>query len=125
MKIKHIHQCPICCKDLRQDKVSPLSTKGKQNACQVFICCEPLVEDPLHYYSHVVCDDEPDWIFQQEFSVNIGSRYVMFYNDYQIDRSWIKSNVRHTSFSMPALLIPDFPIMDTLKRKIKLAITFS
>src|SRR5581483_8360840 len=113
MKVKHTQVCPICKNELAQDKLH--QKFGKQDACQVFICFSPLADDPLHYYSHTIKDDGSDWIIFQEFSVDIGSRYVLFNNDYETDKSSIRSAIGQEALDIPVLLIPDFPSLDNLK----------
>lgn len=126
MKVKHIQSCPICGGELRQEQSNPLYQLQMRDSGQIFLCFSPLFNDPLHYYSHTVATDNSDWIISQEFSINIGSRYVMFYNDYQLDQSSIRSDARSAeTLQIPILVIPDFPNLENLKRKIKLSITFS
>jgi len=143
MKVKHVNKCPICHQNLEQDKINPLYSNvhpsgwqqpcavarlfsgAVQDVCQVFMCLSPLADNPLHYYSHVVMTTDPKWIISQEFSVDIGSRYVLFSNDYLNDKSTVKSNREAQPLDIPVLLIPDFPSLEGLVKKIKLSITFS
>jgi len=131
MKIQHTEICPICQQPLTKTEINRLYSINHLQpsppfaAADIFICCSPLASDPLHYYNHTVKKDESDWIIFQEFSVDLGSKYVLFRNDYTVDRSFIESDKEIAVLEIPVLLIPDFPKLESLKKKIRTSITFS
>lgn len=129
MKIHHTDHCPICRQTLKRDDVNPLygnsSSSATSSQFNIFICCSPLADDPLHYYTHTVETEEPSWIVSQEFSVDLGARYVLFSNHYKVDKSYVKSGKEISPLEIPALLVPDFPNLESLKKKIRMTIVFS
>lgn len=127
MKIQHTNFCPICRKELKQEEINPLFAQaypGSTRPGLIFICCSPLANDPLHYYVHTVKRDDPGLINFQEFTIDLGSKYVIFRNDYEGEKSAVKSNKDIAALMVP-FLVPDFPKLESLKKKIKLSIAFS
>jgi hypothetical protein len=129
MKISQINICPICRQVLKKNNINPLYNINSQvplrEVGDIFICCSPLANDPLHYYAHVVEKQEPYRIIFQEFSIDLGAKYVIFRNNYEVNKSFINSNRAKELLEIPILLIPDFPDLESLKKKIKLHLTFS
>ena len=125
MKIKHIENCPICYKELRSTNINPIYGGHPRSQPVIFICCSPLAGDPLHYYTHTVNVDAPGWIDTQEFSIDLGNKYVLFYNNYTIPVSSIRSGKNLDALVIPMVLVPDFPKLESLRKKIRLSITFS
>src|SRR5271154_3609887 len=111
--------CPICQGVLCNDN------DGGQYSLEKYSCYNPLASDPLHYYHHRVSQVDPDTLSYQEFSVNLGHRYIIFTNNYSMDTSSIKSAKGSEPLVIPILLMPDFPSLEILKNKIKMALVFS
>ena len=126
MKVPHINYCPICHKDLEQEEINSIHSAFPYSGTLGgnFICLSPLANDPLHYYAHIAEGAEPSWISFQEFTIDLGSKYVIFRNDYEGEKSSVKSNKDIEALSVP-FLTPDFPNLESLRKKIKLSITFS
>jgi hypothetical protein len=125
MKVKHTNQCPICQKELKQDNINPVYGGHPRSQPLIFICCSPLADDPLHYYTHTVMSEAPEWIITQEFSIDLGTKYVLFQNNYDLELSSVRSNKEIDALAIPILLVPDFPQLESLRKKIRLSITFS
>lgn len=98
---------------------------NKQGMCQQFICINPLTNNPLHYYNHIVDKSEPNRIAYQEFSVDIGSKYIMFAIDLVHQKSLIKNSINADALELDFVIPVDFPNLNSLKKKIRTAITFS
>jgi len=118
--------CPICGGNFRIDthKYNRF-TPVVQGPCQVFLCFNPLANDPLHYYSHTVEKSLPDRIVYQEFSMDLGNKSVLVINNFDAQKTGIKSSKDAQPLELEFLIIPDFSNMELLKNKIRTAITFS
>lgn len=128
MNVPHRRTCPICQQDLQESDSSPLYSmpaSASGSTYQLFLCLTPLASDPLHYYSHIVKNSDPFSIVFQEFAVDLGSRYVLFSNNYYEGKSLIKSTKDIEALEVPIVLVPDFPNLEGLKKKIKMSLTFS
>jgi hypothetical protein len=115
--------CPICKGVLVNDNGSVHG--GSTFSLEKFSCYNPLASDPLHYYHHQVNPVDPDTLAYQEFSVNLGHRYIIFSNHYSLHTSFIKTARGAEPLMIPVLLIPDFPSLEKLKNKIKISMVFS
>ena len=121
----HYFNCPICgqvCREETQDGWnSSIRVSGKVTN---FLCYNPLAQDPLHYYSHIVNNSEPNKIAYQEFSVDLGKRSVIFAINCNSQVSIIKDNSDAEPLELNFVIVPDFPSLYSLKKKIRTAITF-
>jgi hypothetical protein len=121
------YDCPMCGQACRTEEETrgyntPLYVQG---ACQVFLCHTPLATDPLHYYSHIVEKSKPDVIAYQEFSVDIGRRYILFANNYKQEKTLIRNQRNENALELPFIIFPDFPDLTSLKSKVRLSMVFS
>lgn len=118
--------CPICKKECRVEAYEGYHY-GYYAALQVqvFLCFNPLADDPLHYYNHIVASDDTLKIARQEFSLNLGNRYVIFINNYKEQTSSIKFHKNDNATLLPVMLMPDFPKLTSLKSKVRTIIVFS
>jgi hypothetical protein len=123
MKIRNTINCPICHGVLTLDREPRVS--GMQGACQAFECYTPLDKMPLHYYSHMVRPEKPNKIISQEFSVDLGNRWVLVTNNYLTQKSYIRAGQATADLEVSTILVADFPNMENLKNKIKMVIVFS
>lgn len=118
--------CPICSNKFVTEEGPGWKLKmHHMNFARVFLCFNPLASDPWHCYTHVVDTSDPDFIAFQEFEVDLGSKSVLFSNDYQKQKSQIKNNIKAVPLIFPAMLMPDYPKLESLKSKIRTIITFS
>ncbi len=88
----------------------------------------PSSKDPLHYYGYFSDKLNPDVVLFDEFSINIGNKYVMFSNVYLENRSLIwtrEANTESRSLGLPFIIEPDYPKLTRLKKKVKLSLTFA
>jgi transcription elongation factor Elf1 len=122
----HFYNCPICGMDCRvEDSPKDFNVLLNRNcATQQFFCLNPLAQDPLHYYSHIVDKSEPNRIAAHEIRVDLEDRYVVLVNNYQIQRSYIRTDSGKYPMET-VLLVPDFPYLTSLKKKIRTALTFT
>lgn len=118
--------CPICGKTCEVDEVSGYKTPIRvQGPCQIFLCHNPLVTDPLHYYSHIVDKSEPERLAYQEFSLDLGTKSILFAINFQQQKSLIKNAKDITPLELDFIISPDFPKLESLKKKVRTSITFS
>lgn len=123
---EQFNNCPICKQPCSKEEVEGYRTSlKKQGLCQQFLCINPLAENPLHYYLHLVEDSNPDRIALQEFSVDIGSKYILSALDLISQRTLIKFSQHGQPLALDFVIIPDFPVLESFKKKIRTAITFS
>jgi hypothetical protein len=115
--------CPICQGVLCFDNDGRLSNPSPTG--EKLYCYNPLASEPLHYYHQQVSPIDPDTLSYQEFTVNLGHRYVIFANHYTLNTSFVKSARGADALIIPVLLMPDFPSLENLKNKIKMAMVFS
>jgi transcription elongation factor Elf1 len=123
----HFYNCPLCGMDCRVED-SPRDFNlllNKNCAIQQFFCLNPLAKDPLHYYSHIVDKSEPNRIAAHEIRIDLGNRYVVLVNNYQIQRTYLRTASNKRPLEVPVLLVPDFPHLDSLRKKIRTALTFT
>lgn len=119
-------ECPICGKTCGVDEVSGYNTVLRvQGTCRVFYCYNPLASDPLHYYSHIVELDKPEVIAYQEFSLDLGTKSVLFAINHLQQKSTVKNARDASPLELDFVIAPDFPKLDHLKKKIRTAIVFS
>lgn len=90
-----------------------------------FLVITPLVEDPLHYYTHVVQLHEPDCIAFQEFSLDLGNKNVLVLNNFVTQKTSIKNDKDSTPLELNFILTTNFADMSALKKKIQTSIVFS
>ena len=118
--------CPICCHEFKKETGRGYNYDfHAANNVEVFLCLNPIASDPLHSYSHIIDTNNPDQIAYQEFAVDLGNKYVLFANNYQLQTSFIKNNKHSDPLLFPVILMPDFPSLAALKNKIKTVIVFS
>jgi len=67
---------------------------------------------------------EPNRIAAHEIRIDLGNRYVVLVNNYQIQKSFIRTDSSKIPLEAP-LLVPDFPYLESLKKKIRTVLTFS
>lgn len=118
--------CPICGQACRHEEVRGYDTPLRvQGTCQTFLCYNPLATDPLHYYNHVVLDSAPTLVAYQEFSLNLGRKYVLFANNYKQNKTQIRNQRNEVPLELAFVVVPDFPSLESLKSKIRMAMVFS
>lgn len=126
----HYYNCPICNQPCSQEEVEGYQTVlKKQGTCHQFLCINPLPNNPLHYYSHIVEKSEPTRIAYQEFSINASLddklKYYLFGIDLVNQRTLIKNSSSDEPLELNFVIQPDFPALDSLVKKIRTAIVFS
>lgn len=122
----HFYNCPICGKQCEVEEEKGWNSVWRLHGpCQIFSCLSPLASDPLHSYNHVVLPDEPNQIAIQEFEVDLGYKSVLFTNDYRIQHSSIRNNRDAVPLELSFIIVPDFPSLTSLKKKIRTSLTFS
>ena len=122
----HFYNCPICGKQCKVEESRDFNfVLRMQGPFQQFLCINPLAEDPLHYYSHMVDKSEPNRIIYQEFSLDLGSKSVLVANNYLTQTTAIKNNRESSPLKLSFILDPDFPYLTSLKKKVRTSITFS
>ena len=119
--------CPICS--------ATLNYFNKNKHCPILgrflnhleaSCINPSVNDPLHYYNCIMGDDiEFPVLLAEEFTVNLGDRYVMMINNYETDKTFIKTSRITSALELNFLIQPDFPKLISTKKKISLSLVFS
>jgi hypothetical protein len=118
--------CPICGQLCRHEEIRGYDTPLRvQGTCQTFLCYNPLANDPLHYYNHIVLNSDPLLLAYQEFSLNLGHKYVLFGINYNKNISLIKNQRNEAPLELGFVIVPDFPDLDSLKSKTRTAIVFS
>ena len=122
-KPKHKADCPICGREL-EEGIEHV-TAALQTPCQEFSCYHPLVNDPLHYYSHKVWRGGRKRIVYQEFEVNMGNRPIIFVNNFENQTSHVRIDKDKKPLEIPLILRPDFPTLEGLKSKIRMALVFT
>ena len=131
-KSRIIHKiCPICNNELiiEEDlffKVKGRATSFTTNNKKVFFarCFHPCTLDPLHYYSSCVYPNKLSEILVEEMSLNLGSRSVLFSNQYLTGKSYIWSKKDSEQIELPFIIVPDYPKLTKLINRVKLSITF-
>jgi hypothetical protein len=109
INVKPEHYCPICHVLL-------------QYSDEKYFCHSPYKEKPLHYYSHHIIASK---IVYQEFSVDLGNKWVMLCNDYNKKTSNIYFKKRNgISINVPFIINPDFPDLISVSKKIKTVLVF-
>jgi hypothetical protein len=125
LSVNKYSKCPICSKIFVVEETEGWRIKIHGIAeARVFLCLNPLASDPLHYYTHIVDTSSPNQMAIQEFSLDLGNKSVLFSNDYVKKNSQIKFHKDGTPLVFPALLVPDFPKLVSLKNKVRTIITF-
>lgn len=123
---EHFYNCSICGNECNAAETEGYNTPTHaQGKCVVFCCITPLANNPLHYYSHVVVDADPNMIAYQEFSVDIGSKYIMLALNLVNQKTLIKNTKRDNGLSLDFIISPDFPGLHSFIKKIRTVITFS
>lgn len=124
--IQNFLNCPICSHALENFKgydklVAQKIAQGRwQGICQ-YTCN---LSTTNHYYSHGTILTQPDNIIFQELSVEVPNKRILLSNNYFGETSLIKFYDHSSPISIPTILVPDFPDLEKLKNKIRLAITF-
>lgn len=122
----HFYNCPVCGKKCAVEEEKHFGMPVRlQGPCQVFLCYNPLPNDPLHYYSHVVEKSVPTRIAFQEFSINLGNKSILVLNNFTTQKTSIKNSRDSSPLELNFIIEPDFPYLISLKKKIRTAITFS
>lgn len=117
--------CPICgciC-DSRTEQIYSYSL-GRHESCQIFLCYGSLAPTNNHYYSHMVSSDAPDKILSQEFSIDMEHDYISFNNDYRFNKSYIYTSHSPEPIELDTILVPDFPDLKLLSKRIKTILVF-
>jgi hypothetical protein len=124
----HFYNCPICgqkCHEAEEKHGVWQGALRLQGPCQVFLCYNPLPNDPLHYYCHLVEKSAPTRVAYQEFSLNLGNKHILVLNNFLTQKTSIKNSKDATPLELNFIIEPDFPYFNSLKKKIRTAITFS
>jgi hypothetical protein len=108
--------------DIEQGRLYGMHVQGPY---QVFSCYNPLVTDPLHYYTHTVVKSDPNKILLQEFSLDLGNKSILFCNDLHLQKTIIKMAHDAEPLVLNFIIEPDFPYLTSLRKKVRTAITFS
>ena len=126
LELSHYIDCPICKQTCKSEQGNGRDTPlNMQGPCQVFLCHTPLANAPLHYYSHIVDPAEPNVLAYQEFSIDLGGKYVLFANDFTKNMSVIRHHRHDKPLEFNFLLEPDFPTLSLLAKKIRTVVVFS
>ncbi|MFA6609036.1 MAG: hypothetical protein WCT07_03980 [Candidatus Paceibacterota bacterium] len=125
-----INTCPVCGNELfveiTNNPVGILKRSISNGTSLISATCfHPNSKDPLHYYGNFSDAKYPDVVLFDEFSINIGNKYVMFSNVYMENRSLIWSKEGSDSIGLPFIIEPDYPNLTSLKKKVRLSITFA
>lgn len=122
----HTGKCPVCNgKTYSGTEQTYHRRHYNQKVCQVFLCYNPLASNPFHYYAGTVLESDPEHLVVEEFSVDLGSKPIIFTNHYQEGKCFIRLDKDKEALELPILMVPDFPELTSLKKKIRTAITFS
>lgn len=120
------YNCPICGKACSSSKDTGYnSSLGKSGRYMLFFCFNPLVTDPLHYYNHIVDESIPNQIALQEFSLDLGNKTVLVCNNYQSEKTFIRTSKEASPLEVSMIIVPDFPELNSLKKKIRTSLVFS
>lgn len=125
--------CPVCGNTLFIEKrISGVGMLRRSFTNKTLLvsatCFHPTLKDPLHYYGYFSDANDPYVVLFDEFSINIGNKYVMFSNVYSENRSliWTKESGNESrSLGLPFIIEPDYPKLTKLKKKVKLSLTFA
>jgi hypothetical protein len=121
----HYYNCPICGEPCRIEKEEGWNTALRVSGrVSVFLCYNPLAHDPLHYYTHIVEETEPNKIALQEFSLDLGKKSILFTNNFKEQKSIVKDSTDASPLEFDFLMLPDFPFLYLLKKRVKTAIVF-
>lgn len=123
------NSCPICYENLIKESTSSISRINFHNTRDKYVsnfCVAATKSDPLHYYNQVSFEDNVNKIIFQEFSINLGSKYILYANyiDMNNSKSYIKRNIDDKEFELPIQILPDFPDLVLFKKRIITTITF-
>ncbi len=123
---EQFNNCPICGQTCSIEEVEGYRTSlQRQGLCQQFLCINPLADNPLHYYLHLVEHSEPTRISSQGFSLEVGNKYYLINLDLMQQKTLIKNSQHGQPLVLDFIIVPDFPALESLKKKIRTAITFS
>jgi hypothetical protein len=119
-------KCPICGKECKMEggRGYEYGFHGADDVI-VFLCYNPLATDPLHSYSHIIAVDAPKRIAQQEFEVDLGNKSILFTNNYQTQHTLIRNSLKDKPLELSFIIVPDFPSLTSLKKRVRTAIVFS
>lgn len=121
--------CPICDMDCRMEEEHHYSYFLKRGRrVFVFFCFNPLAKDCPHYYSHIVEKSDPKNIVAHKFYIDLGNKGAIITNDYQSKSSFIRYDYEdrpQAPLEFSFLLIPDFPHLTLLKKKLRTVLTFA
>ncbi len=122
----HFYNCPICGAKCKVEEERPNNyVQQMHGSYQQFICFNPLASDPHHYYSHMVSKVNQNVIAYQEFSLDLGSKSILFATNYVAQTTLIKQSYDSKFLELFFVIEPDFPNLTSLKKKVRTAITFS
>ena len=117
--------CPICNRQLR-------SEPDPQSVYQVFFCFNPLANETRdHYYSHTISWTEPHALLMQEFNVYVEDKLITCSLNFtrQTTTLYQHQHIENMRSIRPSvlsfMLVPDFPDMAYIKRKIATAMVCS
>ena len=122
----HFYNCPICGTKCRVEKENVHNyVQQMHGSFQQFLCFHPLASDPHHYYSHMVSTASKNIIAYQEFSLDLGSKSILFAINYVAQTTLIKQSYDSKFLELSFVIEPDFTNLTSLKKKVRTAITFS
>ena len=122
----HFFNCPVCGSKCKIEEEQPHNyVQRMHGSFQQFICFNPLAADPHHYYSHMVSKMEQNVLAYKEFSMDLGSKGVLFAINFIAQTTLIKKSHDSKFLELPFVIEPDFPNLTSLKKKVRMAITFS
>ena len=119
------NNCPICGQVCSIEEVDGSRIFQRQGMCQQFLCINPLAENPLHYYLHLVENSEPSRIAFQEFSVDLGKKYILLAFDLVLQKTLIRDSKHGQPLALDFVIVPDFPALESFKKKIRTVLVFS
>lgn len=118
--------CPICGVLCTVHKVEGFhALLNKSGRFTEFFHFDALATDPLHYYTHIVDESAPTIIACQEFAIDVGTKVLLVANDYQQQKTFIRTSRYTKPLEVPMIIIPDFPDLEILKRKVRTSLVFS
>lgn len=120
-----MNNCPICSTKLHYTRKNAYCALLGRSLSHVDArCIKPSVNDPLHYYTCIASENiEP--ILVEEFTIDLGDRYVMIINNYEKHKTIIKTSQNTSPLELNFLIQPDFPKLISTKKKISLSLVFS
>lgn len=120
------YNCPICGRACIEEEVDALGTfLRKQGVCQYFLCYNPLGDQPHHYYNHFVDKADPYKIARQTFSIEVDNQLYICILDLLNQKTLISNGTETLPLEVNQVIVPDFPDLHYLVKKIRTIKTFS